>query len=308
LTICPVCDRVVESYDALAEHFSAEASKSDASHVMWLNRNITKDKNSTPNLSHLLQDFFDTGNKGLRGWIKSRFIHRFFGERPHPFVLALQHPSKAVLKGYVLEHQHFLRQWVRSLSWVLAKTDQSEVVKEELDNIVTEFYGYEPARPSHYELLIKMGESLGLPRAEILATPPLPATTSAIQTWQEIGRQKHWVETMAAMHSLELIANRNVKQDGARITYFDPSILESGEVTPETKQFLREGYEADVEHSEVPLQMVERFANKLGNVDSVQVTFLKSMEAFDSHLTARLERGMQFDAKLATYLSGGPTA
>jgi pyrroloquinoline-quinone synthase len=307
LTVCPVCEAETESYDALGGHFSKEASKSDAGHVMWLNRNIAKDKNSTPDLPRLLQDFLDSRSIGLRSWIKSRFIIRFFGEHPHPFVLALQHPTKAVLVGYVLEHQHFLRQWVRSLSWVLAKTDQPEVVKEELDNIVTEFYGYEPARPSHYELLIRMGESLGLPREEILASPPLPATASAIQTWQEIGREKHWVETMAAMHSLELIANRNVKQDGARITYFDPSILESGEVTTQTKQFLWEGYEADVEHSEVPLEMVERFANKFGIVDRVQVTFLKSMEAFDSYLMARLERGMQFDAKLADFLSGGPT-
>jgi pyrroloquinoline-quinone synthase len=106
---------------------------------------------------------------------------------------------------------------------------------------------------------------------------------------------------MAAMHSLELIANRDVKKDGARLTYFDPSILKTGDVTEQTKAFLWEGYEADVEHSEVPLEMVERFATAIGNVDKVQFTFLRSMEAFDSYLTARLERGMQFDKGLAAF-------
>lgn len=273
---------------------------------MWLNRNVTKDRKAEPRLSELLADFLDSTELGLRRWIKVRFIERFFGSRPHPFVLALQHPTRAVLLGYVLEHQHFLKQWVRSLSWVLAKTDSPEATKEELDNITTEFYGFGKDKPSHYELLLRMGESLGLGREEILETSPLPATSQALETWQEIGRSRHWVETMAAMHSLELIANRDVKKDGAKLTYFDPAILKGREVTEDTKAFLWEGYEADVEHSEVPLEMVERFAKELGIVENVQFTFLRSMEAFDSYLMARLERGMQFDSRLAAFAGGQP--
>ncbi len=293
------------SYEALAKHFTGETKRSDVGHVMWLNRIVTKEREAEPRLAWLLANFLDTTKLGLRKWIKLRFIERFFGKKPHPFVLALQHPTRAVLLGYVLEHQHFLKQWVRSLSWVLAKTNSPEATKEELDNIATEFYGY-GKRPSHYDLLLRMGESLGLKREEILATPPLPATAQAIETWQEIGRSRHWVETMAAMHSLELIANRDVKKDGATLTYFDPAILKGGEVTEETKAFLREGYEADVEHSEVPLEMVERFASELGIVEGVQVTFLRSMEAFDSYLMTRLERGMQFDRGLAAFAGGRP--
>lgn len=159
---------------------------------------------------------------------------------------------------------------------VLARFDRDDVVKEELDNIVTEFYGYGHDRPSHYELLLRMGESLGMDRQTILSTPALPSTAKAIATWQQIGEKRHWVETMAAMHSLELIANRKVIEDGARITYFDPSIFTSNQVTEATKAFLREGYEADVEHSEVPLEAVEKYATELRLVEDVQVTFVTS--------------------------------
>ena len=164
MTVCPVCERRAESYDALAGHFSQETARSDVGYVMWLNRNITRDKNAAPELPRMLSGFIDTRDLGLRRWIKLRFIERFFGQKPHPFVLALQHPSRALLLGYVLEHQHFLKQWVRSLSWVLAKTDSPEATKEELENITTEFYGFGADKPSHYELLIRMGESLGLSR------------------------------------------------------------------------------------------------------------------------------------------------
>jgi pyrroloquinoline-quinone synthase len=304
LPVCPVCELRAPSYDGLSAHFVEESENNDVRHIMWLNRNITKQSEPRSRLSEMLGDFLDPSKVGLRQWMKTRFIERFFSDKPHPFVLALQHPSKPVLLGYVIEHQHFLRQWVRSLSWVLAKTDRPEATKEELDNITTEFYGFGVDRPSHYELLLRMGESLGLKRDELLRTPPLPATAEAIRVWQEIGEKRHWVETMAAMHSLELIANRDVKRDGAKLTYFDPSILESGEVTRETRAFLWEGYEADVEHSEVPLEMVERYANELDIVEPVQVTFLRSMEAFDSYLMARLDRGMQFDRQLASFVAG----
>ena len=263
---------------------------------MWLNKNITKKKTSVGELSKLLSGYFDIRAVGLKGWITSRFIERFYGENPHPFVLALQHPSKATLFGYVIEHQHFLRQWTRSCAYIVAKTDKVDVTLYELDNINTEFGGLGPDKPSHYELLLRMGESLGVPRARILETPPLPDTRWAIKTWDTIAEKEHWLETMAAMHPLELIANKNLKSEGASIGYFDPSILQSNEVSEQTKAFLREGYEADVEHSEDALNLIEKYSKELGIAENVQATFLRSIDAFDRYLMARLERAKDYES------------
>lgn len=300
---CPVCENEQANYGSLAEHFIDLANKNDVGHVMWLNRNITKSKIEADLLEEKLEEFLDYSAIGLKRWMINRFVQRFFGKKPHPFVLALQHPSRAVILGYVLEHQHFLKQWVKSLSWVIAKTDSEEVIKEEISNIVTEYYGSN-GKKSHFELLILMGESYGMDRAEILTTKPLPATSSALEFWQNIGMNRHWVETMAAMHSLELIANRDVKKYGATITYFDPSILNSNEITEEAKEFLYEGYEADVEHSEVPLEMVEKYAKQCGLEQDVQITFLRSIDKFDLYLSARLERAMRFDPSLIRFIGG----
>ena len=115
---------------------------------MWLNRNITKNMTDAKNLSKLLSGFFKTGQGGLQSWVKHRFVEKFYGSRPHPFVLALQHPSRGTLLGYVVEHQHFLRQWVRSCSFIMARTDATDVILYELDNINTEFGGLGPEQPS----------------------------------------------------------------------------------------------------------------------------------------------------------------
>ena len=298
MTVCVACgiSFAAGDYENLGRHFCDLAESSDAAHVMWLNRNITKKKSDEATLSKELFEFFNVSQIGLKKWIKHRFIDRFYGLRPHPFVVALQHPSRATLLGYVVEHQHFLRQWVRSCSYIIAKTDRADTTLYELDNINTEYGGTGPERPSHYELLLRMGESLGLGRREIIAMEPLPDTRTALKTWNEIAEKRHWVETMAAMHSLELIANRNLKDEGARMMYFDPIILHGSEVTEAAKAFLTEGYEADVRHSEEALDLVAKYSAELGLTEQVQATFLTSIEAFDSYLIARLERAKQFES------------
>src|SRR4029077_8582633 len=213
------------------------------------NRNITKNKSDRKSLAKLLAGFFDLGGGSLGGGVKRRFIEKFYGSSPHPFVVALQHPSRATLLGYVVEHQHFLRQWVRSCSYIMARSDEMDVVLYELDNINTEYGGVGTGQPSHYELLLRMGESLGLDREKAFRMSPLEDAREAIRVWDMICRDDHWGRGLAAMHGLELIANRKLRGEGASIGYFDPVILKNEEISKEAKAFLREGYEADVGHS-----------------------------------------------------------
>jgi len=298
VTKCPAC-RVGfgrGDYAALADHMVDRAEESDSDHVRWLNQNLTREKTEAKSLLPSLEAYFDLGSRTLTAWVKARFIAKFFGKAPHPFVTALQHPSRATLLGYTVEHQHFLRQWVRSCAYIMARTDRSEVVQYELDNLSTEYGGYGPERPSHYELLLRMGESLGVDRSRVLSIPPLAATRRAIEEWNEIATREHWVSALTAMHSLELIANRNLVEDGASVHYFDPAILAGNAITPAAQGFLREGYEADVGHSDEALALASRFAGELDLVEEVQSVFLRSIDLFDDYLVARLERAGEFEA------------
>jgi pyrroloquinoline-quinone synthase len=298
MTKCPACllGFARGDYPALAQHLVDRAEESEHDHVRWLNQNLTRRKVEADALLPALRACFDLEGKPLSQWVKAWFIRKFYGAAPHPFVLALQHPSRATLLGYVVEHQHFLRQWVRSCAYIIARTDRPEVILYELDNLTTEFGGFGPDRVAHYELLLRMGESLGVDRAIVLATPPLPATHRAIEQWNEMATREHWVAVLTAMHGLELIANRNLVREGASIPYFDPAILDGHEITPAAQAFLREGYEADVGHSDEALVLATRFASDLDVVEDVQSVFLRSIDLFDDYLIARLERAGQFEA------------
>ncbi|HEV2317028.1 MAG TPA: C2H2 type zinc finger domain-containing protein [Thermoplasmata archaeon] len=294
---CPAClDHLGPSgFVGLASHLAQAAARSDSAHVRWLNQNISRSKMPTEELSGRLERYYALGDRSISDWIIARFVERFYGPVPHPFVRALQHPSRATLLGYVVEHQHFLRQWVRSCAYIMARTDRPEVVHYELDNLTTEYGGFGPDRVAHYELLLQMGESLGLPRARTLAMPPLPATRAGIEGWQRIATETHWVEALAAMHSLELIANRDLVDVCASSRYFDPAILSGDSITDASKAFLREGYEADVGHSGGALALVRQNATDPELVRDVQSTFLRSVDLFDDYLIARLERGREFE-------------
>lgn len=293
MPLCPICEITYNSWDEVADHIIKFTEKSDARHVMWLNRNISLKSLSKDELAKRLEEFFSIKDS-LANWIRRRFVKRFYGKEPHPFIVAMQNPTRGVLLGYVLEHQHFLRNWVRVLSTIVARTEYDDVVRYELENMAVEFLGWN-GRPSHYELLIRMGESLGMKREEILSTPPLPQTAAAIKVWRNIAETRSWVQTMAAMHSLELIADRSLRNYGASLPYFSPKILESDEYPEAVKEFLREGYEADVYHAGEALELVEKYCD---NVEKLQVVVLRSFDAFAKYLLARLERGMLIDPKV----------
>ncbi|MCI4369569.1 MAG: iron-containing redox enzyme family protein [Thermoplasmata archaeon] len=292
---CPACLEPFadNGFGGLAQHFVARAQASDADHVRWLNQNLSKRRLDPAEVDRRLAAQFDLSGRSLPEWVKARFIAKFFGANPHPFVSALQHPSAKVLLGYVLEHQHFLRQWVRSCAFIAARSDRDDVIRYEIDNMATEFGGFGPERPSHYELLLRMGESLGCSRERVLSTAALPVTRKSLDAWDRIATGTHWVEAMAAMHSLELIAHRDLLKEGATLHYFDPAILTGNDVTQETKAFLREGYAADVGHSDEALALVAKYARELGNTLDVQGTVLRSIDLFDDYLIARLERAEQ---------------
>lgn len=298
MTKCPVClvSWAPGEYLRLSEHFVERASDSDPGHVRWLNQNVSRSRLPAPELVPKLRKSFELGPGGLAGWVRARFIARFYGPVPHPFVVALQHPTRAVLLGYVIEHQHFLRQWVRSCAYIMARTDQPRVVLYELDNLNTEFGGSGPDHPSHYELLLRMGEGLGMSRGDVLATEALPATRRGIEGWERIAAHEPWVAALAAMHALELIADRDLVREGASVHYFDPAILEGEGIPSSAQAFLREGYEADIGHSSQALALVEEFATDPGSIEDVQATFLRSIDLFDDYLLARLERGIRLEA------------
>lgn len=279
-------------YGEISEHFLEKAGMSDYVHVMWLNRYITKESIGKKELEDEIEKFFDTSN--IKDWVISKAVSVFYGETPNLYIVEMQRPSKWLLLGYAFEHHHFLKQWVRSCSLIISNTDKEEVQQYEIDNILSEWHGTE-RMPSHHELLLRMAESYGVSRETIYKTNPLNATTSGIDFWDMACRQFSFVEGMSAMHTLELIPSRRIREFGGKLGYFDPQILTDGSITEEAVSFLREGYNADVGHSERALDLINKFSEELDLVQACQALVLKSLDKFSDYLIARYQRGTMLE-------------
>ena len=292
--LCPACLLETENVEGLAEHLHLEAGNSSSDHVMFLNRYVGREELGIEDLEARLSQIFLMEN-GFRNWVIKIFIQRFYGKDPHPFVLENQDPKPYLIRGYAMEHHHFLWQWVRSCSYIIGNSDNDDVVQYECENIVSEWYGTEKT-PSHHELLLRMGEAYGLDRNDILKSVPLPATERATKFWSHVCRERSWQEGMSAMHTLELIANRKITEYGGKVGYFDPRIMGDDRIKSEAKEFLKEGYLADVSHSERALMIIEKYSDR-DMLERCQSVILRSMEYFYDYLLARIERGLKLENK-----------
>ena len=291
---CPVCLSRMDSegFHALSEHFVVAGISGEGEHVMWLNRYVGRDRIPANMLSERLSVMYDTSGD-LKGWIVRRLVERIYTTPPHPFIKRMQHPDRSTIYGYVLEHHHFLMQWVKSCAAIMSKTDEEDVQLYEIDNIISEFRGLSPSRPSHHELLLRMGESIGITRSVVYSTEPLQTTARCLNWWQRIASECHWLETMAAMHTLELTANPNIRKMGSDLTYFDPAILENDSYPEAVRNFLREGYEADASHSMDALDLIEKHCTPELEKD-VQSVVYRTVSLLDDYLMSRLKRSESY--------------
>ena len=180
---------------------------------------------------------------------------------------------------------------------IIGNTEYEDVQFFEIENILSEWYGIPGKERSHHELLLRMGESYGASRSDIYNTESLKATRQAVSFWDKVTRNHPFYEGMTAMHSLELIANRNLKNHGATIGYFDPAILHDKSITDEAVAFLKEGYSADVSHSETALDLIDKYAETPDKRQNCMAVALRSMDEFSDYLLARLERGEMIENK-----------
>ena len=88
-----------------------------------------------------------------------------------------------------------------------------------------------------------------------------------------------------------------MKKYGASVSYFNPVILSDGSITKEAVAFLREGYEADISHSETALDLMEKYASDPDTRHNCLAIANLSIEKFSDYLDSRLERGEMLENK-----------
>jgi len=132
-------------------------------------------------------------------------------------------PGQLTMEGgrlFVSQFSHFTRNFPRWLAAVASNCPESEVRKFIAGNLYEEEIG--PAgQGSHYDLLLRQGEAMGLTRGEIETTVPFSTTALAISALENICRNPSWLEGLAATTGLECINHPAVRAQAGVIIIND---------------------------------------------------------------------------------------
>jgi pyrroloquinoline quinone (PQQ) biosynthesis protein C len=121
---------------------------------------------------------------------------------------------------FVSQFSHFTRNFPRWLAAVASNCPLPEARKFLVANMYEEEIG-PGGQGSHYDLLLRQGEALGLTRQQVESTDPLPSTAVAVDALDSICRERSWLEGLAATTGLECINHPALRAESGVIIIND---------------------------------------------------------------------------------------
>ena len=168
----------------------------------------------------------------------------------HPFYQAWTAGTLTAerLRNYATQYYRHVAAFPRYLSGLHSRCDDLETRQLLLENLIDE----ERGPHNHPELWLRFAAALGLPREEVLATSPLPATTALIETFTHLSRDLPPAAGLAALYVYEsqVAEVATAKIDGLRRFY--------GVEDDAGVEFFTTHREADPYHAEAVAKLIER--------------------------------------------------
>lgn len=296
---CPVCGEKYEKEDfnSLATHFNRFIDRNEPSHIDWARSSVPLADYDTPAFAEKLKAFFTVNKDTIQDWFWKRIIDKFYKDKAIPFIQEMQRPKKATFMGYAMENYSYARQRIKSLAYIIAKTDKDDVQAFEGKMLTGDLVYNGKSSKSNISLLINMAESVGLPEETLVTSMPLPPTLHSIKLWNTIAETGHWLEIMGSTNLLDLMHSPKLTEKGSKLYFFGNGVIDNEWIPGEVKEYLKFTRDVIGKYAEEGLELVSKYALELNVVEEVQVAFLRSLDAFDRHLQARMTRAKQFEAK-----------
>lgn len=168
----------------------------------------------------------------------------------HPFYQAWDAGTltREMLKEYACQYNYFVEHFPRMVSAVHSNTPDLAIRQELLLNLVDEENGPE----NHPALWKRFAYATGATEDDLGSAPPLPTTTSLVETMMDLCRNGSFQEGAASLYAYEsqIPEVSRVKIDGLARHY--------GVTDPDAVKFFTVHQEADVYHSRAEREMIER--------------------------------------------------
>jgi len=157
--------------------------------------------------------------------------------------------TREQMQVWLKHFYHFAISFPRWLANVCGICPYQEVRVMLIRNMWDEEVKDARAGAPHVDLLIRMGMALGLTREEILSSPMLPTTVVALSTWENLTRNRSWLEGLAALQILERMNDPDTAKRLGYPAQLNPKVWEGLNLSHEDSAFLWVHREADKAHA-----------------------------------------------------------
>lgn len=180
---------------------------------------------------------------------------------------------------FVSQFSHFTRNFPRWLAAVAANCPVPEVRKFLAGNLYEEEIG-PGGQGSHYDLLLRQGEAMGLTREAIEKTAPFPTTALAISALENICRNPSWLEGLAATTGLECINYPAVRAEAGVIIINDVRAWKHLGLNDQQLKSRTIHMEEDEKHVETGLKILTSHASTEESKEKVVNSAREAIRAF----------------------------
>jgi pyrroloquinoline-quinone synthase len=146
----------------------------------------------------------------LAAAIERLVVDRWFTDPPPLIAAMASHPSRGVTQAFVLQWTKFSRQFPRWVGAIISNCPEMAVIAYEVENLMSEVVRDPAGDDNHYELLVRLGEGLGLSRRRIEEFPVLIEAEDLFSWLWTKARDDDWLTGFTAVNGLEILGDRNL--------------------------------------------------------------------------------------------------
>lgn len=220
---------------------------------------------------------------------------------PPPLVAAMAgQPSIGVTRAFVLQWTKFSRLFPRWVGAIIANCPAPSVIAYEVENLVSEVVRDPAGDDNHYELLIRLGASVGLSRAEIEDYPPLDEAAETFEWLWAQARNPDWLVGFTAVNGLEILGDRSLPERyGVRAgtgLSAEPYARALG-LAEDALEFFEVSDQADAGHGQATVEIIARCTPQ-GREDELLEVLAESMGRLRRMMDAVWELARSIDVQL----------
>lgn len=142
--------------------------------------------------------------------IESLVIEKWFKEPPSLIASMSSKPSIGTTQAFVLQWSKFSQLFPRWVGAIMSNCTEFQVIAYEVENLMSEVVKDPAGDDNHYELLIRLGQSVGLERDEIEGFPILPESSQTFEWLWNKAKDPDWLVGFTAINGLEILGDRNL--------------------------------------------------------------------------------------------------